>query len=123
MFSDAEADFKMYGDDSDLHIIVIDEIDALCKNRGSTRDSTGVADNVVNQLLSKIDGVESINNMLLIGMTNRKDLIDDAMLRPGRLDVQIYIGLPDEIGRNQIIKIHTNTMRVNNCLDSKFSSE
>jgi len=113
----------MYGDDSDLHIIVIDEIDALCKNRGSTRDSTGVADNVVNQLLSKIDGVESINNMLLIGMTNRKDLIDDAILRPGRLDVQIYIGLPDEIGRNQIIKIHTNTMRVNNCLDSKFSSE
>ena len=50
-------------------------------------NSTGVNDSIVNQLLSKIDGVDSLNNILVIGMTNRKDMIDDAVLRPGRLEV------------------------------------
>ena len=53
----------------------------------------------MNQLLSMIDGVKSLNNILVIGMTNRKDLIDEAVLRPGRLEVHIEVGLPDEIGR------------------------
>ena len=56
----------------------------MCKARGSSRDGTGVGDTVVNQLLSKIDGVNSLNNILVIGMTNRKDMIDEALLRPGR---------------------------------------
>jgi vesicle-fusing ATPase len=60
------------GDNSMLHIIIFDEIDAICKSRGSSRDSTGVSDSIVNQLLSKIDGVDSLNNVLIIGMTNRK---------------------------------------------------
>ena len=55
-----------------LHIIIFDEIDAICKARGSSKDSTGVSDSIVNQLLSKIDGVDSLNNVLIIGMTNRK---------------------------------------------------
>lgn len=55
-----------------LHIVIFDEIDAICKTRGSVRDGTGVSDSVVNQLLSKIDGVDSLNNVLIIGMTNRK---------------------------------------------------
>ena len=74
---------------------------------------SGVGDTVVNQLLSKMDGVNSLNNILVIGMTNRKDLIDPALLRPGRLEVHIEISLPDEKGRVQILNIHTKTMKEN----------
>lgn len=111
LFADAEAEQAEQGDDSSLHIIIFDEIDAICKQRGRSNDSTGVHDTVVNQLLSKIDGVNALNNILLIGMTNRKDMIDDALLRPGRLEVQIEIHLPDEAGREQILKIKTANMR------------
>ena len=113
LFEDAEKEQEEMGDNSDLHIIIFDEIDAICKARGANGDGTGVHDSIVNQLLSKIDGVEALNNVLIIGMTNRKDLIDSALLRPGRLEVHVEIGLPSEEGRVQILKIHTNTMRQN----------
>ncbi|KAI8557795.1 hypothetical protein RHMOL_Rhmol04G0037900 [Rhododendron molle] len=116
LFADAEQDQRTQGDQSDLHVIIFDEIDAICKSRGSTRDGTGVHDSIVNQLLTKIDGVESLNNVLLIGMTNRKDLLDEALLRPGRLEVQVEISLPDENGRVQILQIHTNKMKENSFL-------
>ncbi|KAA8523903.1 hypothetical protein F0562_010326 [Nyssa sinensis] len=116
LFADAEQDQRTRGDESDLHVIIFDEIDAICKSRGSTRDGTGVHDSIVNQLLTKIDGVESLNNVLLIGMTNRKDLLDEALLRPGRLEVQVEISLPDENGRLQILQIHTNKMKENSFL-------
>ncbi|KAF4356241.1 hypothetical protein G4B88_002853 [Cannabis sativa] len=116
LFADAENDQRTRGDESDLHVIIFDEIDAICKSRGSTRDGTGVHDSIVNQLLTKIDGVEALNNVLLIGMTNRKDLLDEALLRPGRLEVQVEISLPDENGRLQILQIHTNKMKENSFL-------
>nr|AGO67238.1 N-ethylmaleimide sensitive fusion protein [Silene vulgaris] len=116
LFADAEQDQRTRGDQSDLHVIIFDEIDAICKSRGSTRDGTGVHDSIVNQLLTKIDGVEALNNVLLIGMTNRKDLLDEALLRPGRLEVQVEISLPDETGRLQILEIHTNQMKENSFL-------
>ena len=96
------------GDESQLHIIIFDEIDAICKSRGTVNSGTGVYDAVVNQLLSMIDGVDALNNILVIGMTNRKDLLDEAILRPGRFEVHIEVGLPDETGRQEIFKIHTN---------------
>jgi vesicle-fusing ATPase len=123
LFKEAEADYLAHGDQSDLHILIFDEIDAICKQRGSQRDGTGVHDTVVNQLLSKIDGVNALNNILIIGMTNRKDLIDEALLRPGRLEVHIEIGLPDDQGRLQILRIHTAKMRANKMLLDDVSLE
>ncbi|KAI7775187.1 hypothetical protein LA080_007174 [Diaporthe eres] len=114
LFADAEKEYKEKGDDSELHVIIFDELDAVCKQRGSgAGGGTGVGDSVVNQLLSKLDGVDQLNNILLIGMTNRKDMIDDALLRPGRLEVQVEISLPDEKGRQQILSIHTRKMKEN----------
>jgi len=124
MFADAEKEQKEKGDESGLHIIIFDELDAVCKQRGSGAGSgTGVGDSVVNQLLSKLDGVDQLHNILLIGMTNRMDMIDEALLRPGRLEVHLEISLPDESGRAQILKIHTTKMRKNNVLEQDVSVE
>lgn len=130
LFADAEEEEKRLGPNSGLHIIIFDEIDAICKARGSVGGSAGVHDTVVNQLLAKIDGVEQLNNILVIGMTNRRDMIDEgelvvslkgfwfnqyfhlsALLRPGRLEVQMEISLPNEAGRVQILDIHTRRMK------------
>lgn len=118
LFADAEKEYKEKGDESGLHIIIFDELDAVCKQRGSgAGGGTGVGDSVVNQLLSKLDGVDQLNNILLIGMTNRMDMIDDALLRSGRLEVHMEISLPDENGRVQILNIHTAKMRESGNLD------
>ncbi|KAF7302029.1 hypothetical protein MIND_00769300 [Mycena indigotica] len=123
LFEDAEKEYKEKGDESELHIIIFDELDAIFKQRGSTNNGTGVGDSVVNQLLSKMDGVDSLNNILIIGMTNRKDMIDEALLRPGRLEVHMEISLPDEKGRYQILNIHTTKMRKNGVMDSDVDLE
>jgi vesicle-fusing ATPase len=118
LFADAEKESKEKGDESGLHIIIFDELDAVCKQRGSgAGGGTGVGDSVVNQLLSKLDGVDQLNNILLIGMTNRMDMIDEALLRAGRLEVHMEISLPDEKGRAQILKIHTTKMRNNDVIE------
>mmetsp|Transcript_108509 Transcript_108509/g.188411 ORF Transcript_108509/g.188411 Transcript_108509/m.188411 type:complete len:731 (-) Transcript_108509:88-2280(-) len=121
LFEDAEKEYKQQGEASQLHIVIFDEIDAICKQRGAKSDSTGVSDSIVNQLLTKIDGVDALNNILLIGMTNRLDLIDSALLRPGRLEVHVEINLPDEQGRIEILNIHTKRMRETGHLDPRVS--
>ncbi|KAJ7126428.1 vesicular-fusion protein SEC18 [Mycena crocata] len=123
LFEDAEKEYKEKGDESELHIIIFDELDAIFKQRGSTNSGTGVGDSVVNQLLSKMDGVDSLNNILIIGMTNRLDMIDEALLRPGRLEVHMEISLPDEKGRWQILNIHTAKMRTNRVMDADVDLE
>lgn len=97
LFAEAEQEQLEMGDNSMLHIVIMDEMDAICKQRGTVKDGTGVSDSVVNQLLSKIDGVDSLNNILLIGMTNRKDMIDDALLRPGRLEGESSKNVSQEV--------------------------
>lgn len=115
LFADAEAELASVNGDarkSALHVIVIDEIDAVFRQRSSADDSgEATRSSTVNQILSKLDGVEAIPNVLLIGLTNRRELLDDALLRPGRLEVQIEIPLPDKEGRREILSIHFGALR------------
>lgn len=112
LFWDAEREWKEKGDKSALHIIILDELDSVARRRGSLRgDSSGVRDSVVNQLLAKLDGVDVMNNLLVIGLTNRKDLIDPALLRPGRLEVHIEVKPPDAAGRLEILHIHLRRLQ------------
>ena len=87
-------------------IIFFDEIDALVPRR-SGNDSSHVSENVVSQILTEIDGLEELHNVLIIGATNRLDIVDEALLRPGRFDRVIEVPKPDAKGREQIFKIHT----------------
>ncbi len=87
-------------------IIFFDEIDALVPRR-SSGDSSHVSENVVSQILTEIDGLEELHNVLIIGATNRLDIVDEALLRPGRFDRIIEVPKPDMKGREQIFKIHT----------------
>jgi len=115
LFSVAEAELAACNGDvtrSALHVIVIDEIDAVFRRRSAGEDSgEQTRASVVNQILSKLDGVNAIDNVLIIGMTNRRELLDEALLRPGRLEVQIEIPLPDQEGRREILKIHFDALR------------
>ncbi|XP_021931499.1 peroxisome assembly factor 2 isoform X4 [Zootermopsis nevadensis] len=77
-------------------VIFFDELDSLAPNRGKSGDSGGVMDRVVSQLLSEIDGLQKSSQLFVIGATNRSDLIDRALLRPGRFDKLLYVGVPED---------------------------
>ena len=87
-------------------IIFLDEIDALVPRR-SNNDSSHVTENVVSQILTEIDGLEELHNVLVVGATNRLDIVDEAVLRPGRFDRIIPVPNPDAPGREHIFRIHT----------------
>ena len=88
-------------------IIFLDEVDALVPRRRSGGSESHVTENVVSQILTEIDGLEELNNVLIIGATNRLDIVDEALLRPGRFDRIIKVPNPDEKGRQHIFEIHT----------------
>lgn len=115
LFADAEAELAACNGDatqSALHVVVIDEIDAVFRRRSAGEDSgESTRASVVNQILAKLDGVQAINNVLLVGLTNRRELLDEALLRPGRLEVQIDVPLPDQEGRREILNIHFDALR------------
>jgi len=97
-------------------IIFFDEIDALVPRRSGS-DSSHVSENVVSQILTEIDGLEELHNVLIIGATNRLDIVDEALLRPGRFDRVIEVPKPDAKGREQIFKIHTQKKPLANDVD------
>ena len=88
-------------------IIFFDELDSLAPARGQDMGNN-VSERVVNQLLTELDGLEEMGDVMVIGATNRPDMIDPALLRSGRFDRLVKIGQPDEEGREQILKIHTD---------------
>ena len=87
-------------------VIFMDEIDSIAPTRGGDGDSR-VTERVISQLLTEIDGMQSLNNVIIIAATNRPDILDPALLRPGRFDRLVHVGMPDLEARRMILQIHT----------------
>ena len=94
-------------------IVFLDELDALAPTRGTGGDNN-VSDRLVDQLLTSMDGLENMEGVITIGATNRPEIIDSALLRPGRFDRMILVGEPDEDARKKILKIHTKSVPLKN---------
>jgi ATP-dependent 26S proteasome regulatory subunit len=107
-FTPAKEAWKRLGDKSPLHVVIVDEIDAILQTRQENELPWYAS--VVNTLLGELDGLKSEGNFLFVGITNRKELLDPAAIRPGRLGKHIYIGLPDLSGRKRIFEIHTKML-------------
>lgn len=98
-------------------VIFFDELDSLVPARGGGLGEPQVTERVVNTILAEMDGLEELNNVVVIGATNRPGLIDPALLRPGRFDELIYVGTPDTAGRRRILAIHTGDMPLDKDVD------
>ena len=90
-------------------VVFFDEIDSIATERGQRSGDSGVGERVVSQLLTELDGLEELEDVVVIATTNRPDLIDPALLRPGRLDRHIHVPVPDEEGRRRIFEVHTRS--------------
>ncbi|KAK2724309.1 transitional endoplasmic reticulum ATPase-like [Artemia franciscana] len=102
-------------------VLFFDELDSIAKARGGSQgDAGGAADRVINQILTEMDGMGAKKNVFIIGATNRPDIIDSAILRPGRLDQLIYIPLPDEKSREAILKANLRKSPVAPDIDLVF---
>ncbi|MFD1687348.1 CDC48 family AAA ATPase [Halobellus litoreus] len=88
-------------------VVFFDEIDSIATERGRNTGDSGVSERVVSQLLTELDGLETLEDVVVVATTNRPDLIDSALLRPGRLDRHVHVPVPDEDGRRAIFAVHT----------------
>merc|ERR1719219_865806 len=104
-------------------VLFFDELDSIAKSRGSGAnggDAGGASDRVINQLLTEMDGMGSKKNVFIIGATNRPDILDGAIMRPGRLDQLIYIPLPDEESRISILRANLRKTPIAKDVDLDF---
>ncbi|MFC6952806.1 CDC48 family AAA ATPase [Halorubellus litoreus] len=88
-------------------VVFFDEIDSIATERGQRTGDSGVGERVVSQLLTELDGLEALEDVVVIATTNRPDLIDNALLRPGRLDRHVHVPVPDREAREKIFEVHT----------------
>ena len=88
-------------------VVFFDEIDSIAGERGANMGDSGVGERVVSQLLTELDGIEELEDVVVVATTNRPDLIDSALLRPGRLDRHVHVPVPDEDARRAILEVHT----------------
>ena len=100
-------------------VIFFDEVDSLVPRRGLGYGDSGVTERVISQLLTEMDGIMPLEDIIVIAATNRPDIVDSAALRPGRFDRLIYVPEPDEAARLEIFKIHTKNMPLSNDVDIK----
>ena len=89
-------------------VIIMDELDSLVPSRGASTGDSQVTERVLSQILTELDGLEELRDVVIIGATNRPDMIDQALLRPGRFDKLLYVPVPDVEARKEIFKIHLN---------------
>ena len=99
-------------------IVLFDEIDALAPVRSGAVDDTNLNGRVIAQLLTELDGVEELKGVLVLGTTNRKDLVDPALLRPGRFDLLLEVPMPDAAGRAAIFREHLRSKPVSPDIDA-----
>jgi len=104
-------------------IIFFDELDALAPERGSYTGESGVLERIVNQLLTEMDGIAVLRNVVVIGATNRPDIIDPALLRPGRFDRILFVPPPDKKTRLKILQIYTEKMPLADDVDLEKLAE
>lgn len=98
-------------------IIFFDELDSIVPRRGLGYSDSGASERVISQLLTELDGIESLQNVVVIGATNRPDILDPAVLRPGRFDRLIYVPAPDHKALKEIFKIHIRNMPLSKDVD------
>lgn len=98
-------------------VIFLDEIDSLTPRRGMGMSDSGVSERVISQLLTEMDGITTLQDIVVIAATNRPDMVDSAVIRPGRFDRLIYVPEPDEKSRLQVFKIYTKGMPINADVD------
>ncbi|MGL4773134.1 MAG: ATP-dependent zinc metalloprotease FtsH [Clostridium sp.] len=109
LFKDAEAQAPC--------IIFIDEIDAIGKSRDNAMQSNDEREQTLNQLLAEMDGFDSSKGIVILGATNRPEILDKALLRPGRFDRRVIVDRPDFKGREAILKVHANTVKLGDDVD------
>ncbi|MCK5561351.1 MAG: CDC48 family AAA ATPase [Thermoplasmata archaeon] len=104
-------------------IVFFDEIDAIVPTRGGNSSDSHVTERIISQILTELDGLETLHGVVVIGATNRADIIDPALLRPGRFDRLVYIPVPDIAARKEIFKIHTRDKPISKNVDIGILAE
>ncbi|MFW5902991.1 MAG: AAA family ATPase, partial [archaeon] len=104
-------------------IIFLDELDSIAPSRGRSGGDSNVTDRMVNQLLTEMDGVEEMENVVVVGGTNRPDIVDSALVRPGRFDRAMLVPAPDVEARKSILEIHTKDVPLSEDVDLEEIAE